>query len=390
MIKKPINVFFIVEKVGPYHNSRFNQISQNKELQINVIETKPNSKKYLWDEEIKNNYQIYKIKNDANKNINYGSLTQQLNQYLFNKKPEIIFVTGWYEKSHHYIFFKSFFSKIPLILISDSRIKDHKRIFYKEFIKKLLLRGISASLVAGTESKEYLLRLNFQKENIFMPCDVVDNNFFLSSNYKNNIETKNYFLCIARFVKKKNHIKLLEGFVNYKKNKGKFDLVLIGDGPEKESILNFISTSNFSSSIYVKSWKQIYELPSYYKNSKALILASSSDQWGLVVNEALASGVPCIVSKNCGCYVDLIKNANTGWGFDSENKLELTYLLHKVESLSNEDLKKIKENIKLKISKYDLKTFSNAVENSIFRTLSKKKFSLISSLTSYLLYRFIF
>ena len=92
--------------------------------------------------------------------------------------------------------------------------------------------------------------------------------------------------------------------------------------------------------------------------------------------------------KNCGCYVDLIKNANTGWGFDSENKLELSYLLHKVESLSNEDLKKIKENIKLKISKYDLKTFSNAVEKSIFRTLSKKKFSLISSITSYLLYKF--
>ena len=55
MIKKPINLFFIVEKVGPYHNSRFNQISQNKELLINVIETKPNSKKYLWDEEINNN-----------------------------------------------------------------------------------------------------------------------------------------------------------------------------------------------------------------------------------------------------------------------------------------------------------------------------------------------
>ena len=152
---------------------------------------------------LNNNYQIYKIKNDANKNINYGSLTQQLNQYLFNKKPEIIFVTGWYEKSHHYIFFKSFFRKIPLILISDSRIKDHKRNIHKEFIKKLLIRGISSALVAGTESKDYLIKLKLSKENIFMPCDVIDNNFFLSSNYKINLKTKNYFLCIARFVKKK-------------------------------------------------------------------------------------------------------------------------------------------------------------------------------------------
>ena len=44
MIKKTINIFFIVERVGPYHNARFNQISKNKELGINVIETNPDSK----------------------------------------------------------------------------------------------------------------------------------------------------------------------------------------------------------------------------------------------------------------------------------------------------------------------------------------------------------
>ncbi len=385
MLKKPINIFFIVEKVGPYHNSRFNQLSLNKELLINVIETNSNSKTYLWNDEINNNYQIYKIKKDVNGSINFASLTQQLNHYLFNKKPDIIFITGWYEKSHHYIFFKSFFRKIPLILISDSRIKDHKRKFHKEFIKTLLIRGISSALVAGTESKDYLIKLKFQKENIFMPCNVIDNNFFLSSHSKIKPKTQNYFLCIARFVKKKNHIKLLEGFEYYKKNKGKFDLIIIGEGPEKESILEFISTSNFSSSIFVESWKQINELPTYYKNSKALILASYSDQWGLVINEAFASGVPCIVSKNCGCYIDLIKNSNTGWGFDANNKIELSGLLHKVESLKDAELKKIKDNIKIKISKYDLKTFSNAVENSIFRTLNNKKFSLISSITAYLL-----
>ena len=92
--------------------------------------------------------------------------------------------------------------------------------------------------------------------------------------------------------------------------------------------------------------------------------------------------------KSCGCYIDLIKDSNTGWGFNSKNPTELSYLLKKVESLSNSELEEIKKNIKLKISDYSLVNFSNAVKKSTYFSLNNKKFSLISCLTSYLLFKF--
>ena len=52
------------------------------------------------------------------------------------------------------------------------------------------------------------------------------------------------------------------------------------------------------------------KLREFYSNAKVFLLFSKSDQWGLVVNEAMASGLPCIVSTECGCYEDLIKNKN--------------------------------------------------------------------------------
>ena len=67
-------------------------------------------------------------------------------------------------------------------------------------------------------------------------------------------------------------------------------------------------------------------MPEYYKKAKATVLASSNDQWGLVINESMASGTPCIVSKNCGSYVDLIEENKTGWGFDPSNYIELANL----------------------------------------------------------------
>ena len=387
MIKEPINIFFIVERIGPYHNSRFNKLFLNKKFKVNIVETNSNSTTYPWDNNFSNNYHIYKINNRDENKFNQNDLIHELNKHLFNKNPDIIFITGWYEKSHHYIMYKSFFEKIPLVLLSDSRLNDFKRVFHKELIKKLLLKGFSAAIVAGKESKDYLLKLKFKKKQIYKPCNVVDNNFFLSKKSEKTPPYQNYFLSIARFVKKKNHKKLLEAFEIYKNKNGKYNLLLIGSGPEEKFIRDYVKKSKFSNSIFIESWKQINDLPEFYKNSKATILASSSDQWGLVINEAMASGSPCIVSKNCGCYFDLINNANTGWGFDPKNSRELAYLLKKVESLSNSELEEIKKNIQVKISNYDLENFSNAVEKSTYKSLSNKKFSLISSLTSYILFK---
>ena len=96
-----------------------------------------------------------------------------------------------------------------------------------------MIKGFSAAFVAGKESTDYLLKLKFKKENIFTPCNVVDNNFFKIFKSKKDFPYQNYFLCIARFIKKKNLKKLLEAFEIYKKNKGEYNLLLIGAGIRK-------------------------------------------------------------------------------------------------------------------------------------------------------------
>ena len=134
-----INLFFILEKIGPYHNSRFNYLTNNKELIINVIETNPLSRTYLWENKFQSKYNIFKLNKKARASSTPNELSQEINQLLYDKHPDIIFITGWYHKVHHYLLYKSFQKKIPLVLLSDSRFKDEKRFFFKEYIKRLLI-----------------------------------------------------------------------------------------------------------------------------------------------------------------------------------------------------------------------------------------------------------
>jgi glycosyltransferase involved in cell wall biosynthesis len=70
-------------------------------------------------------------------------------------------------------------------------------------------------------------------------------------------------------------------------------------------------------------FKQYEELPHYYAHAGAFIHASTTEQWGLVVNEAMASGLPVLVSNRCGCAADLVKEGENGWTFDPRNEEQM-------------------------------------------------------------------
>lgn len=386
MSTKVKNLLFIVEKIGPYHNSRFNYLSKAKEFKIFVIETNTKSKTYLWEEEKDANYIIYKLKKNQKGYLKFADINNQVTQILSQSNPQIIFITGWYEKTHHFLIYKSYFRKIPIVILSDSRYRDDKRIFYKEFIKRILLKSFSSGIVAGKESTDYLIKLNFKKSAIFRPYNVVDNNYFLKPCTTNKNIYSNYLLCIARFIKVKNYKNLLRGFEIYKEKGGNLNLLIIGSGPEEKLIKEIKNKSKYSNYIFLESWKKTSLLPQYYKEAKATVLASTKETWGLVINESMASGTPCIVSKNCGCYLDLIKEGETGWGFDPNDEIELSNVFLKVEKINQIDLRKIKKNIKSKINKFSLDNFKHAVEEAIENSLNNRRFSLISSILAYILF----
>ena len=79
-------------------------------------------------------------------------------------------------------------------------------------------------------------------------------------------------------------------------------------------------------------FKQYEELPSYYAAAGAFIHASTTEQWGLVVNEAMASGLPVLVSNRCGCASDLVQDGVNGWTFDPTDEEQLAELMLKISS----------------------------------------------------------
>jgi glycosyltransferase involved in cell wall biosynthesis len=154
---------------------------------------------------------------------------------------------------------------------------------------------------------------------------------------------RNYFIASARFVAKKNLPCLIEAYSWYRKgltgentengeDRG-WDLVLLGDGEMRPALEAQVAALNLQDHITMPGFKQYAELPAYYGAAGAFIHASTTEQWGLVVNEAMASGLPVLVSNRCGCAPDLVKEGINGFTFDPCNIEQLARLMRCVAEM---------------------------------------------------------
>jgi glycosyltransferase involved in cell wall biosynthesis len=123
---------------------------------------------------------------------------------------------------------------------------------------------------------------------------------------------KKNFIFVGRLIPFKNLPLLLEAFNEaLGKSKSDWGLILLGEGEQKAELEKIITDNNFQGITFLPSvgWR---EVPKYLALSDVLVLPSYSEPWGLVVNEAMACGMPVIVSEKCGCAPDLVQNGKNG------------------------------------------------------------------------------
>jgi glycosyltransferase involved in cell wall biosynthesis len=111
-------------------------------------------------------------------------------------------------------------------------------------------------------------------------------------------------------------------------------LVLLGDGPLKSDLCCLISDLGLQHCVLLPGFKQYPDLPAYYGLASAFVHASTTEQWGLVVNEAMASGLPVLVSNRCGCARDLVQEGKNGFTFDPCNVEQLASLMLNISAFN--------------------------------------------------------
>ena len=138
-----------------------------------------------------------------------------------------------------------------------------------------------------------------------------------------------------------------------------------------------LSTLNLNEHVHLPGFKPYDKLPVYYALANAFVHASTTEQWGLVVNEAIASGLPVIVSDRCGCVPEVI-NSN-GFTFNPTNEHELTARLLQMASLSDHERKHLGDNSYRIAANFAPERFGEGLERaaSVAMGIPQKRFGVM-------------
>jgi glycosyltransferase involved in cell wall biosynthesis len=143
---------------------------------------------------------------------------------------------------------------------------------------------------------------------------------------------KDYFFCCSRLIEGKNIDRMIDAFHRYRRTSEQtaWDLVIAGDGPLRDVIECQIRSLSLTQYVHLLGRQTYDQLPRLYASAGGFIMPSLAETWGLVVNEAMAAGLPVLVSQAAGCHFDLVKEGVNGHIFDPEDADQLAMLLSKL------------------------------------------------------------
>lgn len=213
----------------------------------------------------------------------------------------------------------------PSIVMGVSNPQDKPRNSLKKCLKRRIVSSFGAGLVCKPDN---LAALGMPPEAIHIGYNVVDNRYFsegaaalrgtAAELRRVCNQPRPFLLVVASSIHKKNLATLLEGYNLFSRTAegSGLDLVLLGDDPLRTELEQQVARLRLGGRVHFPGFAQYDALPAWNAMASALVLPSTVKQWGLVVNEAMAAGLPVLVSHHCGCAEVLVEDGRNGWRFD--------------------------------------------------------------------------
>lgn len=269
--------------------------------------------------------------------VSLGERTRAILQHARAFRPDIITLTGYYDPAQLFLLVWAKTKGIRVIMQNESTEADHQRKGLKERFKQYIFSQCDGFFCFGTQSANYLIRLGVRPDKILLRKSAVDNDA-LRIAYERALPNRiheqkqlgippNNFVFVGRFIAFKNLRTLIACFADAQKQVDgaeSWGLILLGDGPERDQLQQQINELGIVDKVRFLPGRPWFQVPNVLALSNVLVLPSWSEPWGLVVNEAMACGLPVIVSDRCGCAADLVHQDKNGFLFDAHQPAELT------------------------------------------------------------------
>ncbi len=281
---------------------------------------------FQWDVPLLEGYRYEVLENVAARPsvVSFdGCDTPSLGSVLRARGFDVFVANGWVAKSCLQALWACRRQGVPCLVRAESNAL-RPRPWWVRMAHRLLLRQYAAFLAIGRSNRRFYASNGVAEERMFDVPYCVDNEWFGRESRAleprraeirrqwSVAEDARVFLFCGKLIPKKRPLDLLQALALAQRPHGpRLHVVVAGDGPLRDDCEAFARGRGLNVS-FVGFLNQT-RVPQAYVAADCLVLPSDDGEtWGLVVNEAMACGLPAIVSDRVGCHPDLVVPGRTG------------------------------------------------------------------------------
>lgn len=348
----PGNILLVWDRAGDYHRARYVALKKAiPESKIYLADLGKGDGLYKWKLSSDNDPDFFRLSEKPVEKFDAWGRFKKFRSILKTADIDIVGLSGYGRLEYVIFLIWCWLTGKKVVLFAESWYGENAWLnALKGFFLDFTCNGF---LVSGQRAKHHFeFRLGLPTENIKMGYSVVDNRHFAQ---ESGVDREEILLCVARFSPEKNLERLISAFLQSKLS-ASWKLILVGGGPEKENLKRHIGDST---SIHLHEWLSYEALPLLYAQASFFILPSTFEPWGLVVNEAMAAGLPIALSKECGCAPDLVDSSN-GFTFEANNQTNLEAVLDAISATNEKEREQMGNESKRKIGAFSPETWAKS------------------------------
>jgi glycosyltransferase involved in cell wall biosynthesis len=342
MSKMSRRLVILTEIIAPYRIPVFNVLARRAELDLHVIflaETDETLRQWrVYKDEIRFSHQVlpsWRWRAGKSKFLINRGLWSALNKV----SPQVIICGGYSYAASWEALLWARRRGVAFVLWSESNAQDARGgRAWVEFLKTYFLRHCDRFVVPGKASFEYLRSLGSAEASILIAPNAVDSCFFATQAENTRVHAtefrkklglpSRFILFVGRLVPEKGIFDLLEAYAKLESGvRSEVGLVFAGDGVSKEELAQRAKRI-CPGAVCFPGFAQREDLAGLYALAETLVLPTHTDTWGLVVNEAMACGLPIIVSSVAGCSADLVEDGWNGYVVPPRDSEELSVAIN--------------------------------------------------------------
>ncbi len=288
---------------------------------------------FAWDTDLLSGYTpvfLSRVAQGGGANMHSVS-ADGLDAALRRCAPAAVLLTGYSPRFHQAAFYHARKTRSPILFRGETTDHAARRSTIKQWTRdsalRYLYRCCSSLLYVGARSRQHLLRLGCEDKLIFSPYCVDTSPFQLSEEQRTRLraETRSQLgiapdqivlLFSGKLSPRKGPDRLIAAVKSLPAAlRSRIALLFLGSGEMQETLARETAEAPSIPSHFLGFRNQRQLSPAYHAADLLVLPSRTLETWGLVVNEALHHGLPCLVSDAVGCLPDLVISGETGESF---------------------------------------------------------------------------